>query len=40
MLPAKKFEVKVNGKLMLIGKHRYPLGVNIIKMDLYGLLYL
>ena len=38
VLPAKKFEIKINGKIMRIGKHRYPLGVNLIKMDLYGRL--
>ncbi|NRA43492.1 MAG: phage terminase large subunit family protein [Oligoflexales bacterium] len=38
VLPAKKFEIKVNGKIMRLGKHRYPLGVNLIKMDLYGRL--
>ena len=38
VLPAKKYEIKVNGKIMRIGKHRYPLGVNLIKMDLYGRL--
>jgi phage terminase large subunit GpA-like protein len=38
VLPAKRFEVKVNGQSQRIGKRRYPLGVNLIKMDLYGRL--
>ena len=38
VLPAKKFEIKANGKSMRLGKSRYPLGVNLIKMDLYGRL--
>ena len=38
VLPAKKFEIKENGKSRRLGKHRYPLGVSLIKMDLYGRL--
>ena len=38
VLPAKKFEIKVNGQIHRIGKRRFPLGVNLLKMDLYGRL--